>query len=125
MPYAKVKLNSVDDYIQSQIPAEFHATATLIRDLIHACAPDAQEVIKWNQPVWQQKAPMVLIGAATGHVLLIFSRGAEFTDTFGLLEGEGGVSRHVKLRAPESVNQAAIRDYIGQAVRFDAVKRAK
>ena len=125
MPYAKVKASTIDEYVETQIAPEFHATIALIRDLIHENAPDAQAVIKWNQPVWQQKAPMVVIGTAKTHVLLIFSRGAEFTDRFGLLEGDGDVSKHIKLTGLDSVNREAIRDYIGQAVKFDAVKRNK
>lgn len=125
MPYAKVKASSIDEYVETQIALEFHATVTLIRDLLRENAPAAQAVIKWNQPVWQQQAPMVVIGTSKSHVLLIFSRGAEFTDTFGLLEGDGGVSKHVKLTNLASVNQATIRDYIAQAVRLDAVKRSK
>jgi hypothetical protein len=125
MPYAKVKISSIDEYIESQIAPEFHDTIALIRDLMRENAPDAQATIKWNQPVWQQKAPMVVIGASKTHVLLIFSRGAEFTDTFGLLEGDGGVSKHVKLTSRDRVNQEAIRAYIGQAVRLDSVKRSK
>jgi hypothetical protein len=125
MPYAKVKVNSVDEYVETQIAPEFHDTVALIRDLMHENAPDAQAAIKWNQPVWQQKAPMVVIGASKTHVLLIFSRGAEFTDTFGLLEGDGGVSKHVKLTNLASLNQDAIRDYIAQAVSLDGVKRGK
>ena len=125
MPYSKVKVSSVDEYIQTQVAPEHQDLVALIRDLMRQHAPAAKEIIKWAQPVWQQQAPLVVIGASKTHVLLIFSRGAEFTDMFGLLEGDGGVSKHVKLTSLPSVNQDAIRDYIEQAVRLDAVKRTK
>jgi hypothetical protein len=68
---------------------------------------------------------MVVISANKNHVLLIFSRGAEFTDQYGLLEGEGDVSKHIKLTSTADLNQAALRDYVQQAVQLDAVKRQK
>jgi len=119
----KTKVASVDEYVQTQVAPEHRALVAMIRAFMRDHAPAAKEVIKWNQPVWQGSAPIVVISASKEHVLLIFSRGAEFTDSYGLLEGEGGVSKHVKLTSLAAINQDALRDYVRQAVELDATKR--
>jgi hypothetical protein len=53
------------------------------------------------------------------HITFAFDRGAEFTDHFGLLEGVGKRTRHVKLKKPDAINHDALRDYITQAVTLD------
>jgi hypothetical protein len=40
-------------------------------------------------------------------------------DDHGLLEGVGKKTRHVKLKKPGAIDQAALRDYIAQAVALD------
>jgi hypothetical protein len=48
-----------------------------------------------------------------------FSRGADFEDKYGLLRGVGKVSKHVKIANRAEINEAALRYYIRQAVKFD------
>jgi hypothetical protein len=45
---------------------------------------------------------------------------AEMEDKHGLLRGVGKVSRHVKLKSPDSVEEVALRDYIRQALELEA-----
>ena len=54
---------------------------------------------------------------APHHVRLF--RGADFEDKYGLLQGVGKVSRHVKLTSLADVNATALRYYIKQAVAFE------
>jgi hypothetical protein len=52
-------------------------------------------------------------------VTFAFSRGAEFDDPHGLLEGVGKKTRHVKLKKADAIDRDALRDYVAQAVRLD------
>jgi hypothetical protein len=48
-----------------------------------------------------------------------FSRGADFEDPYGLLEGVGKKTRHVKIKKVAAIDRDALRDYVAQAVRLD------
>jgi hypothetical protein len=49
-----------------------------------------------------------------------FSRGAEFEDKYGLLEGVGKVSKNVRMGDLKEVNKTALRYYIKQALKLDS-----
>ena len=53
-------------------------------------------------------------------ITLAFSRGAEFEDKYGLLEGEGKKSKNVRMGSTKDINPEALRYYILQAVKLDA-----
>ncbi|HLF76083.1 MAG TPA: DUF1801 domain-containing protein, partial [Dehalococcoidia bacterium] len=91
----------------------------MLRKLMRECAPDAEEVISYGIPSWKRKRILVVISPTKTHLTFAFSRGAAFEDPYGLLEGVGKVSKHVKIKALAAVNQDALRDYIGQAVKLD------
>ncbi len=52
-------------------------------------------------------------------ITFAFSRGAEFEDRYGLLEGAGKVSKNVRMKSLKGVNEAALRYYIKQALALD------
>ena len=56
-------------------------------------------------------------------ITFAFSRGAEFEDKYGLLEGVGKVSKNVRIRRLKDLHKPALRYYIKQALAFDAEKR--
>jgi hypothetical protein len=91
-----------------------------LRDLMSECAPEANEVISYGSPAWRATKILAIISVSTSHITFAFERGAEFTDDHGLLQGVGKKTRHVKLKSAEAINQAALRDYVEQAVVLDA-----
>jgi hypothetical protein len=63
---------------------------------------------------------VAVISPTKKDITFAFSRGAEFEDKYGLLQGVGKVSKHVKIKNLEDVNIEALRYYINQALALDA-----
>jgi hypothetical protein len=63
---------------------------------------------------------IAVISPTKKDITFAFSRGAEFEDRYGLLRGEGHVSKHVKIKAVKDINKEALRDYIEQALALEA-----
>jgi len=60
---------------------------------------------------------MFYIATTRTHVNLGFCRGASLADPSHVLEGEGRVMRHVKIRREEDLARPFVRKYIRAAVR--------
>ena len=84
------------------------------------CAPNAQEVISYGIPAYRVKRIVAVISPTKKDITFAFSRGAEFEDTYGLLQGVGKASKHVKLKSVATANKEALRYYIKQALEWDA-----
>ncbi|WP_344917730.1 DUF1801 domain-containing protein [Streptosporangium oxazolinicum] len=110
---------AVDEFVETKVQPEHREIVETLRTLMKECAPDATEVISRGSPAWQGRKLLAIISVSKTHLTFAFARGAEFEDSFGLLEGVGKTTRHVKLKKPEAVNQEALRDYARQAVRLD------
>ncbi|MEU4700768.1 DUF1801 domain-containing protein [Nonomuraea dietziae] len=109
----------VDEYVKTKLLPQHHDIVSALRALMTECAPEAEEVISYGSPAWKGAKILALISPSKTHVTLAFERGAEFEDAHGLLTGSGKRTRHVKIKAVESMNQDALRDYMAQAVRLD------
>ena len=84
------------------------------------CAPEATESISYGIPAWKTSRRIIAVISPTKQdITFSFSRGAQMTDSFGLLRGVGKSSKHVKVKSVETMNEAAIRDYIRQALELD------
>jgi hypothetical protein len=115
-----MRSEDVDEYVATKLPPQHHETVERLRTLMEACAPGAREVISYGSPAWRGDKVLAIISPTKGHVTLAFDHGVDFDDPHGLLEGVGKRSRHVKLRTAADIDEAALRDYIAQAVRIDA-----
>jgi hypothetical protein len=71
-----------------------------------------------------QARVLVVISPTKKGITFAFSRGAEFEDRHGLLEGVGKVSKNVRIRDLKSMDRVALRDCIQQALEFDASTRS-
>lgn len=100
----KNESKTVTEYIESleNWQAEI---CVVLRELIREAAPEAAEVIKWSQPVYEVNGPFCYFRAYKDHVNLGFFQGAELPDPQGLLEGTGKGMRHVKVRGPEAIRK--------------------
>lgn len=81
-----------------------------VRELLHDGAPTA----------CLGDAPFAYVNVFTAHMNVGFFHGASLPDPARLLEGTGKYMRHVKLRAGEPVNEAALRALIAAA--WDDIK---
>jgi hypothetical protein len=110
----------VDAFIAAKVLPEFHEVVVKLRDLMEVHAPDAREEISYGIPVWRARRILAVISPTKKDITFAFSDGASFKDDHGLLKGVGKVSKHVKLKTVDDINEAALRDYIQQALDHDA-----
>ncbi len=112
---------TVDGYIaqltdwQSEIVSE-------VRQIILEAAPNANESIKWAQPVYETNGPFAYIKAFKNSVNFGFWRGVDLNDPGGLLQGSGEKMRHVQLTNREDINADVFSDFVQQAVKLNLEK---
>ncbi|HEY8188941.1 MAG TPA: DUF1801 domain-containing protein [Pyrinomonadaceae bacterium] len=114
---------TVDDFVKRKVLPEYQDIVTMLRQIMREMAPDAQELISYGIPVYKRNRIIAVISPTKKDITFSFSRGAEFADKYGLLQGVGKVSKHVKLKTPKDINKTALRYYIKQALTFDEQKR--
>ena len=93
-----------------------------VRQIILEAAPEADESIKWAQPVYEVNGPFAYIKAFKNSVNFGFWRGVDINDSAGLLQGSGEKMRHFKLTSPEDINAPLFSDYVQQAIKLNLTK---
>ena len=111
---------TVDDFVKLNVLPEHQEIVVLIRQLMRELAPNAREQISYGIPCWKGKRIFAFISSTKKDIVLGFSRGTEFADKYGLLQGKGKTSRHVRIKNLSDLNRDALRYYIRQALEFDA-----
>ncbi|MBM4429598.1 MAG: DUF1801 domain-containing protein [Chloroflexi bacterium] len=111
---------TVDEFVQTKVLPEYRDIVTFLRRLMKQCAPEAEEGISYGIPAFRGRRILAAISPTKRGITFAFSRGAEFQDKYGLLEGVGKVSKNVRIRHLKDINEAALRYYIQQALEFDA-----
>ena len=85
-------------------------------------APEADETIKWAQPVYEVNGPFAYIKAFKNSVKFGFWRGIDINDPKGLLQGSGEKMRHIKLSSLDDINRQVFSDFVQQAVKLNLTK---
>ena len=93
-----------------------------VRNIILKTAPEADEAIKWAQPVYSVNGPFAYIKAFKNSVNFGFWRGVDVQDHAGLLQGTGEKMRHVKLLSLDDIDEPACIDFVQQAVKLNLAK---
>jgi hypothetical protein len=93
-----------------------------VRQVLNEAAPDADEAIKWAQPVYSSNGPFAYIKAFKNSVNFGFWRGVDLKDPKGLLQGSGDKMRHIKLTSTDDIDAGAFSDFINQAVQLNQTK---
>ena len=112
---------TVDAYIAGLEDWQAEIVSSVRQVLIQA-APEADEAIKWAQPVYSSNGPFAYIKAFKNSVNFGFWRGVDLKDPRGLLQGSGDKMRHAKLTSTDQVDQAAFSDLINQAMQLNQTK---
>jgi hypothetical protein len=115
----KTSEQDVDRFVEAKVKPELHDVVAAIRDLMKKQAPRATLGISYGIPVWKGKQILAVLSPTKKDVTFAFSRGADFEDKYGLLQGVGKVSKHVKIANRAKIKEAALRYYIRQAVKLD------
>ena len=111
---------TVDEYVKTKIRPEQQELVARLRMLMRERAPEAQEVITYGILGWRGNKMLAVISPTKKDLTFAFSRGAEFEDRYGLLKGVGKVSKHVKIKDMNDINEEALGYYILQALALDA-----
>ena len=111
---------AVDDFVERRVQPEHHAIVARLRALMAEWAPGAREELTYGILAWRNKRILAVLSPTKKDVTLAFSRGAELIDRHGLLRGVGKVSKHVKIKSVDLMNEDALRDYVNQALELDS-----
>ncbi len=115
-----MKVTTIDEFLEHRVLPEHLSIVALLRKMMREHAPEAKEQISYGILMWKQKRGLAVISPTKKNITFAFSRGANFEDKFGLLQGVGKVSKHVKIKSLKDAPQAALKYYIKQAVQLDA-----
>lgn len=113
-------MDTVDDFVQQRVLPEFRDIVSMLRALVHECAPYATEKISYGLPMWIGRSTLAWISPTKRDITFGFTFGGEFEDRYGFLKGVGKHAKHVKIRKLADANQDALRYYIQQALERDA-----
>jgi len=103
-------------------------TLARMRKLIQEAAPDAVEEWKWRgTPVWSQGGILCTGETYKQVVKLTFAKGASLNDPAGLFNSslEGNVRRAIDIHEGETVDAAAFKALILEAVALNGAGKAK
>ena len=106
---------AIDQWMRDQ-PEELGEIARAWFDVMRGCGADVRELMHDDQPTaCVGEAAFAYVDAFTAHVNVGFFNGAELDDPAELLEGEGKVMRHVKIKPGRPANETALRALIESA----------
>lgn len=111
---------TVDQFVRTKVLPEYRGIVKVLRDLMRKSVPDAEEIMSYGIPAYKRKRILAVISPTKKGITFAFSRGAEFEDKCGLLEGVGKVSKNVRMSDVKDINKTALRYYIKQALKLDS-----
>ena len=112
------KFKDVDDYI-CQLSGWQAEAASRLRAIVREAAPDAEEAIKWSQPVYSNSGPFCYFKAFKAHINFGFWQGNQLTDPAGLLQSGGKKMAHVKIASLEDIQPDVFKAYVREAVELN------
>lgn len=112
---------TVDEYIEGLEGWQAEIVSS-VRQIVLEAAPEANESIKWAQPVYKSNGPFAYIKAFKNSINFGFWRGVDIADPKGLLQGTGDKMRHVKLNSTDDIDEMAFADFVQQAVLLNMSK---
>jgi uncharacterized protein YdhG (YjbR/CyaY superfamily) len=115
-------MDEFEEFVQRRVSPQFQDIVRMIRNLMRECAPEAREHMSYGVPNWSGRRGLAVISPTKKDITFAFSNGAYFVDDYGLLQGVGKRSKHVKISRLDEVNYDALRDYIRQALEHDVAK---
>jgi hypothetical protein len=114
------KASSVDAFIEARVRPEYRDIVAMLRATMRKRAPRSEEVLTYGILGFKRHRIFAVISPTKKGITLAFSRGAQFEDTYGLLEGVGKVSKNIRLSEVNGIARPALHYYIKQALRLDA-----
>jgi Uncharacterized conserved protein len=119
-------MSTIEAFMEEKVLPEYRPVVQAFRDLIKRVAPEVTESMRggtekyYSVPVYRLKRDIIVISPTKKGINFAFSKGAQFTDKYGLLKGAGKTNRNVFVKSIDDFNEEALADYIRQAVAIDA-----
>jgi hypothetical protein len=110
---------SVDGFVERRVLPEYRSIVSAIRKLMSEEAPKAKEIMSYGIPAYKMRLIIAVISPTKKGITLAFSRGADFEDKYGLLEGKGKKSKNVRMSTMSDINEEAVKYYIRQAIALE------
>ncbi len=111
-----------DEFVKTKVLPEYLDIVTALRALMKRYAPQAEEVITYGILGFRMKRIIAVLNPTKKGITFAFSRGTEFEDTYGLLEGVGKVSKNLRFKNKNEINPEAFHYYVRQAVQLESGK---
>jgi hypothetical protein len=112
---------TVDEYVEGL--EEWQADIVEgVRRVVLKAAPDALEVVKWAQPVYESNGPFAYIKAFKNNVNFGFWRGIDIPDPDKILQGSGDKMRHVKLTRLNDIQEEVLEVFVKEAIKLNELK---
>lgn len=105
-----------------------------MRGLIHDADPDVEETVKWRKPsnpsgvpVWEHAGIICTGETYKDYVKLTFANGAALEDPANLFNASlaGGTRRAIDIREGQTVDAAAFKALVKEAVALNVAKKPK
>ena len=97
------------------IDEDRHALVQSLRELILCVDRSISEEVKYGGLLYSSGAPFCGIFSYAQHVSIEFSKGAALPDPRNVLEGNGKLRRHIKVRTAGEVSSKHVREYVAKA----------
>lgn len=114
-----MKTTSVDEFVERRVLPQHRPIVEMLRQMMRVHAAGAVELITYGILGWKGTKVLAVVSPTKKDITFAFSRGGEFEDKYGLLQGVGRVSKHLKLTQVDGIEPAALKYYIKQAVKLD------
>lgn len=95
---------TVDEFVKQKVLPEYRDIVALLRSMMRECAADAREVVSYGVPIYKKRRTLAVISPTKKGITFALSKGADFEDKYGLIEGEGKVSKNVRMKDLKEVN---------------------
>jgi hypothetical protein len=110
--------SAVETFIERRVLPEYRGIVSMLRTAMREDAK-SEEVLTYGILGFRRNRIIAVISPTRKGITLAFSRGAEFEDKYGRLEGVGKVSKNIRLSEAGEIARAKLRYYIKQAVALD------
>ncbi|HEY2980871.1 MAG TPA: DUF1801 domain-containing protein [Anaerolineales bacterium] len=120
-----MKITTVGQFLEQRVQPQNRKIVDFLRKFMREAAPDTKEVVTYGILAWRRKLIVAVVSPTKKDITFSFSRGAEFEDKYGLLEGVGKVSKFVKIKNLKEVNKPALKYYVKQALNLDDQRTRK
>lgn len=117
--------DAVDKFIGEKVLPQYRPIVQAFRSLVARAAPDLSEGMRggteayYGVPVYRLKRDVIAISPSKKGITFAFSKGAQFEDRYGMLQGRGKMNRNVVVTSMEGFNEEALACYIRQALEAD------